>query len=188
MNKIFISILLLALYTSSFAQSIPATPKVLVKPPSGVPTYEPYNPASTTLPTATAIRPTAKPIVKPLKPLEAEFSDSTRTIVDTPPKSKKPLDQVYQAIIADMDYPTLSRRNKTKGFVPISFLVTKDGKTKDLKIDQNSNAPELDKVALIAVDSFLQRNTNNWIPATFKGKSVSAYYKINFNFTPEKKK
>ena len=187
MKKIFVSTLLLIFYTFAFAQYTPAAPKVLLKPSSSVPTYEPYNPAIA-IPAATVAKPIAKPIVKVQKPLEVEFSDSTRTVVDTPPKSKKPLDQVYQAIIADMDYPTLSRRNKTKGFVPISFLVAKDGRTKDLKIDQSSNAPELDKVALVAVDSFLQRNTNNWIPATFKGKSVSAYYKINFNFTPEKRK
>ena len=187
MKKIFIITLLSGIYTFSFAQTNPTAPKVLVKPPSSVPTYEPYNPTSTA-PAATVVKPTAKPVVKVQKPIEAELSDSTRTVVDTPPKSKKALDQMYQEIISDMDYPTLLRRNKTKGFVSLVFVVTKEGKTTDVQIEQKSSAEELNQAATTALNNFLQKNTNNWIPAVFKGKSVSAYYKINFNFTPEKKK
>ena len=180
MKKIFVTYLLSIFYISIFAQ-------ILVKPNSGIPTYEPYKPASpapVTKPSATPTKVAIKVVSKP----EPEASDSVRTIVDTPPKCKIALDQMYQQMIESMDYPTLSRRNKTKGFIPISFVVTKDGKTQDLKFEQKNSADELNNEVLKAINNFLKKNPNNWIPAVFKGKSVNAYYKIDFSFLAEKRK
>lgn len=180
MKKIFVTYLLSVFYISTFAQ-------VLVKPNSGVPTYEPYKPTQLTAAPKATTPPKITVKIVPTKP-EPELSDTVRTIVDTPPKSKISLNQMYQQVIENMDYPTLSRRNKTKGFIPISFVVTKDGKTQDFKFEQKSSADELNNEVLKAVESFLKKNTNNWIPAIYKGKFVNAYYNIDFNFLVEKRK
>ncbi len=183
-KKIFITILFSINCIILFAQNTP--PKILVTP-SGVPTYEPYqttpSAASTpkTIAKTTATKPTVKPIVK-------SETDSVFTTVDTPAKCKLPLDQMYAQIIADIDYPTLSRRNKIKGAVLMSFEVTKDGLAQNPKFEQKSNVEELDNQAYKALDNFLKKNTNNWLSAVYKGKSVNSVYKIDFSFLNEKRK
>jgi TonB family protein len=183
-KKIFIFIFFSISCANLFAQALP--PKVLVKP-AGVPTYEPYqSPASATNTPKATPKPTAsKPVVKTVAKAE---TDSIFAVVDTPAKYKLPLDQMYTQIIADMDYPTLARRNKIKGAVLMSFEVTKEGIAQNVKFEQKSNAEELDNQAFRALENFLKNNSNNWTAATSKGKAVNSSYKIDFSFLTEKRK
>jgi hypothetical protein len=183
-KKIFIIILFSVNGINLFAQGVP--PKILVKQ-EGVPTYEPYQtPASAVSAPKVVVKTTAtKPAVKSVAKAE---TDSIFTVVDTPAKYKLPLDQMYAEIIAGMDYPTLSRRNKTKGVILMSFEVTKEGIAQNMKFDRKSNVEELDNQAYKALDSFLKKNTNNWLAATNKEKAVNSNYKIDFSFLTEKRK
>lgn len=183
-KKIFISTLFSINCIILFAQN--TSPKILVTP-SGVPTYEPYQttPSATNIPKVVTKSNTAKPTIKPI--LKSE-TDSIYTEVDTPAKYKLPIDQMYAEIIAEMDYPTLSRRNKVKGAILMSFEVTKDGLAQNAKFEQKSNVEELDNQAYKALDSFLKKNSNNWLSAVYKGKSVNSTYKIDFSFLSEKRK
>jgi len=85
-------------------------------------------------------------------------------------------DSLNQFVSRNLKYPEEAEKNKIVGTVVVGFLVSKDGKIKNMNVLKKVN-PILDKEALRVVGLF-----PNWKAASRNGKNVDYQYSLEFNF------
>jgi len=86
----------------------------------------------------------------------------------------------FDALIAyisdNVNYPEECKKNKTQGKVFVSYIVDKNGKVSDAKIERSVD-PLIDKEALRVVNSL-----EKWKPGTKDGKPVNVQLTLPINF------
>ncbi|RLD68021.1 MAG: hypothetical protein DRI84_00770 [Bacteroidetes bacterium] len=90
-------------------------------------------------------------------------------------------DQARISFIAENTvYPEIAKKDTLQGMVYVSFIVSKDGSLKDLKVLRGVS-PEIDAEALRVVSIM-----PNWIPAEKDGENVDFEFTIPFRFVLSK--
>ncbi len=80
-----------------------------------------------------------------------------------------------------MQYPAKAEQKDKTVTVIVDFVVGSDGSIRDAKVVGQSNDSVFDREAIRLIMSMPK-----WHPATYKGKSVNAYYSRPVEFRPEK--
>lgn len=98
------------------------------------------------------------------------------TDLGSPPQFKGGINDFYKYLSRSIKYPTDAYKRGIGGSVFISFVVEKDGKVTDVKIDKPVY-PSIDEEALrVMMDS------PKWIPGTQRGLPVRVKYNIPIKF------
>lgn len=83
---------------------------------------------------------------------------------------------LYEYFARELRYPAEAAKDSTQGIVTVSFLIDKDGKPAQIKI-QNSLGAAFDKEAMRLI-----ANMPSWKPATLNGKPVPAKISMPLTF------
>lgn len=83
---------------------------------------------------------------------------------------------LYEYFAHELRYPAEAVKDSTQGIVTVSFLIDKDGKPAQIKI-QNSLGAAFDKEAMRLI-----ANMPSWKPATLNGKPVPAKMSMPLTF------
>lgn len=83
---------------------------------------------------------------------------------------------LYEYFARELRYPAEAVKDSTQGIVTVSFLIDKDGKPAQIKI-QNSLGVAFDKEAMRLIE-----NMPAWKPATLNGKPVPAKMSMPLTF------
>jgi len=94
----------------------------------------------------------------------------------TPPQFRGGLDAFGGYLGSNIEYPDDARRNNVEGTAVISFVVEKDGKITDLKVNK-SVSPSIDAEAIRVL-----KNSPRWIPGTQFGRNVRIVYSVPVSF------
>jgi TonB family protein len=110
-------------------------------------------------------------------------ADSIYQIVDKQPVYQGRPSNIHKFIKSNLVYPDNAWLNNIEGVVQVSFVVTKDGKIINSKIEKSVSA-ELDMEALRLVDML-----ENWKPGKKDGAVVHTYVSIpiEFSIKPDEK-
>ena len=74
-------------------------------------------------------------------------------------------------LMANLTYPQVAIKKNIQGTVIVQFIVTKEGKVKDVTIAKSVH-PSLDKEAIRLI-----KNSPDWTPALQNGRKVNSYKK-----------
>ncbi|MBL8488594.1 MAG: energy transducer TonB [Rhodocyclaceae bacterium] len=128
----------------------PPTP--VLTAPVAAPATEFRVPAAPALPAAPQAAPAAAPTRAPAADAPVTAPRFDADYLENPPPA----------------YPLAARRRGLQGTVRIEVLVARDGRVRDLKVDEGSGHPELDEAALRAVREW------RFVPARRGGDPVEA--------------
>lgn len=98
------------------------------------------------------------------------------TIVEEMPQFPGGEEGLFRYIEKNVKYPLETQKNKTKGKVFITFMVTKTGTVEDAKIIRGVS-PQLDEEALRVISTMPA-----WTPGKQNGRPVNVQYNIPINF------
>jgi TonB family protein len=101
-------------------------------------------------------------------------------VVEEMPSFPGGYNALSQWISSNMKYPAEAAKNNISGQVSVDFMVTWQGKVKDVRVNQPGN-PLLDAEAVRVVS-----NMPDWKPGKQGGKPVAVSMKIPINFSNEK--
>lgn len=90
---------------------------------------------------------------------------------------KSGIQDFYKFVSSELRYPKELARDKIGGTVQLSFIITKEGRMEDLKVDKNPN-DLLSEEALRVV-----RKSGPWEPAVSFGEKVSSRYNLPIKFS-----
>jgi TonB family protein len=96
---------------------------------------------------------------------------------DVAPEFKGGLDAFYTYLSKNIYYPDFEREQNIQGTVILSFIVEKDGKISDIKVNKSVSRGIDDEAIRVLKKSPL------WIPGTRYGKPARVYYSIPVNFS-----
>ncbi len=94
----------------------------------------------------------------------------------SPPQFKGGINEFYKYLSRSIKYPTDAYKSRIGGSVFVSFVVEKDGKVADVKIDKPVY-PSIDEEALRVMTA-----SPKWMPGTQRGLPVRVKYNIPIKF------
>jgi len=96
---------------------------------------------------------------------------------DVPPEFKGGVEAFGKYLASHIHYPSYENEHNIQGRVILSFVVEKDGKPKDIKVNRSAS-PGLDAEAVRVI-----KNSPLWVPGTRFGKPVRVLYSVPVNFS-----
>jgi TonB family protein len=118
-----------------------------------------------------------KPITKPVKPAPIADEDEIFTIVEQQAEYKGGQDEMYRYLSKNIKYPENASREHISGKVFTSFVVSKTGEIKDVKVEKGIGYG-CDEEAVRVI-----RNMPNWQPALQDGKPVNSKFTLPIVFS-----
>ena len=97
--------------------------------------------------------------------------------IETAPGFKGGMNGLYDFLGKNVKYPKDAQDKNIQGKVFISFVVEKDGRIEDVKVERGVE-PSLDQEAIRVMKASPQ-----WIPGTANGKAVRVKYNLPISFT-----
>lgn len=109
---------------------------------------------------------------------EPEFvaKEEVFQIVETMPEYPGGEKEMYKYIIKNLRYPEIARENNVQGKVYVSFIVSKDGSLREVKVLRGIGYG-CDEEAMRVI-----LRMPRWKPGTQRGKPVAVRYTLPFNF------
>ncbi|RDC65106.1 M56 family metallopeptidase [Adhaeribacter pallidiroseus] len=98
------------------------------------------------------------------------------TVVEKKPEFPGGLDRMYEFINQNLQYPQAARDAKLEGMVSVKFIVTKDGRILESRVEGHLS-PETDAEILRVIQKMPR-----WVPGKQNGKAVNAEYTLPFKF------
>jgi TonB family protein len=86
-------------------------------------------------------------------------------------QGKDPNAEFSKWMAGEMKYPEEASKNKIMGRVLIQFVISRDGKVKDVKVARSSGSDLLDKEAVRVISA-----SPDWDPGKMEGKPVDVRY------------
>jgi len=117
-----------------------------------------------------------KPFVPDIISVETEDPNKTFTIVEDMPEFIGGEKEMLRYLITNTKYPEIEKKLGNQGTVWVSFVVGKDGKVKNAKIERGVSE-YLDKEALRVINAM-----PDWIPGKQRGKAVNVSFNLPVKF------
>jgi len=96
---------------------------------------------------------------------------------DVPPEFKGGVEAFGKYLATHIRYPSYENEHNIQGRVILSFVVEKDGKLKDIKVNKSASSG-LDQEAVRVI-----KNSPLWVPGTRFGKPVRVIYSVPVSFS-----
>lgn len=100
---------------------------------------------------------------------------------DTPPEFPGGMKKFYEYLGASIKYPESAAKNKLEGRVFLSYIVEKDGKISNVKVEKGLNAAMDAEAVRVLTES------PDWIPGKVNNTAVRVKFNIPINFGLTKK-
>ncbi|PIQ15696.1 MAG: energy transducer TonB, partial [Flavobacteriales bacterium CG18_big_fil_WC_8_21_14_2_50_32_9] len=117
-----------------------------------------------------------KPFVPDFIPVEPEDPNKTFTIVEDMPEFIGGEIEMLRYLKINTKYPEIEKKLGNQGTVWVSFVVGKDGKIKNTKIERGVSK-YLDAEALRVINAM-----PDWIPGKQRGKAVNVSFNLPVKF------
>lgn len=113
----------------------------------------------------------------PPDPIGDEGEGTPFTVVEEMPGFPGGEEALMKYLASNIKYPAIARENGISGRVYLNFVVSKDGKVKDVKVLRGIGGG-CDEEAIRVV-----KNMPDWKPGRQNGRPVAVYYNVPVNFT-----
>ena len=117
-----------------------------------------------------------------LKAQDSKGHDEVFKIVENMPEYPGGLDALKKDIVQAIKYPEEAKKKNITGKVYVSFVVNKEGKVEDSKVERGVD-PLLDKEALRVI-----KQLKTWTPGSQRGVKVKVMFTLPINFALDNSK
>ena len=115
-------------------------------------------------------------LIEPFPDDETYKQDEILTVVEKMPEFPGGEKEMYKFILKNLRYPEIARENNIQGMVFVSFVVSKEGSLRDIKVLRGIGFG-CDEEAMRVI-----LRMPKWEPGTQRGKPVDVRYTLPFNF------
>ena len=99
------------------------------------------------------------------------------TFVAEMPEFPGGTEKLYAYINKNIRYPSIARENNIQGRIYVAFVVDKDGKIKDVKLERGGLGGGLEEEAVRVV-----KTIPDWKPGKQNGRAVQVQMRLPINF------